>query len=500
MEFASHFGFHLPVFAFIGGPNAGAIQLKAARLQTLGPGRWICQMHDVRCWGAVITFAGMLVTGAAQEPTPESIFETRLKPIFDSPNPSSCVQCHLSAVDLKDYILPSSRETFLSLREQGLIDTERPGESKILHLISMGDSDPDALARRIHAKNRKAEYDAFSYWIVACCQDQDLLSARPSVGNQKAGPSHSDDLIRHTRKDRVLDSFVRNVWSQRMRCFPCHTPGELDADNPMHQKPIERHRDFVKQYGARMNLFKETPWETMRSLVASSRIVGSEQKRKGTGLPLINLKNPTLSLLIQKPTAKLPPKTLEGKMGEPSSQNPVSHMGGIKMHKGDQSYKAWLHWLEDYAASVSGGYESDDELPEDNWYPTQHVVRIKGVPESWPNLATVQVFVHRWDEETDRWADEPIAFTQSLVTPRKMVNGSLFVLAKPEQRDQLDPAGVTLEPCKVQMRLFLDHDNTLAESPTRLLNNRDPDATSVFDAVFGIGFKNADVIETLEIP
>ena len=439
-------------------------------------------------------------TGLTDEPTPEAVFEARLKPIFDSPDPSSCVQCHLSAVDLKDYILPSSRETFLSLRDQGLINTERPNDSKILDLISMGESDPDALSQRIHAKNRKAEYDAFSHWIKACCQDKGLLGAKPATTSTKAGPGYSDHVIRHTRKDRVLDSFVRNVWSQRMRCFPCHTPGELDPANPMHKKPIERHRDFVKEYGARMNIFKETPMETMRSLIASSRIIGNSQKVAVNQLPLINLEAARMSLLIQKPTAKLPPKDSDGKIGKPSSRMPVSHMGGIKMHEGDQSYKAWLHWLEDYAASVSGGYESDEELPEDNWYPTQHVVRIKGIPKSWPNLAKVQVFVHRLDDGSGGWEDKPIAFTQSLVTPRKIVNGSLFVLAKPGQREQLDPTSTILEPGKIQLRLYLDRDKILAASPTLLLNNREADATSVVDAAFGIGFKNADVVDGIQIP
>lgn len=432
------------------------------------------------------------------EPTPESVFETRLKPIFNSPDPSSCVQCHLSSVDLKDYILPSSRETFLSLRDQGLINTERPKESKILHLISMGDSDPDALSRRIHAKNRMAEYEAFSHWIETCCQDKELLTMKLSSNADKAGPPRSDAVIRYTRKDRILDSFVRNVWSQRMRCFPCHTPNELDADNPMHAKPIERHRDFVKQYGARMNIFKETPMETMHSLVASSRIVGSSQDLRDERLPLINLNDPEKSLLIQKPTAKLPPKTAEGKIGEPSSVIPVSHMGGIKMHNGDQTYKAWVHWLEDFAASVSGSYESNEELPADNWFPTQHVVRIKGIPDSWPNLAKVQIFVHRWDEESGIWMDAPIAFTQSLVSPRKIINGSLFVLAKPNECDSLDPAGTSLEAGKVQLRLYLDRDEKLAESPTIFLNDRDADAIVTMNAKFEEGFNNADVAEGID--
>ena len=220
---------------------------------------------------AVLNCLGTSLISYSDEPNADLVFETRLKPIFDSPEPSSCVQCHLSAVDLKDYILPSSRETFLSLRDQGLIDAERPGESKILHLISMGESDPDALSKRIHEKNRKAEFDAFAFWIEACCKDKELLAAKPASKAGKAGPTRSEGVIRHTRKDRVLDSFVRNVWSQRMRCFPCHTPAELDVNNPMHKKPIERHGNFVKQYGARMNLFKETPMETLRSLISSSR-------------------------------------------------------------------------------------------------------------------------------------------------------------------------------------------------------------------------------------
>ncbi|MCG8648668.1 MAG: hypothetical protein MI861_02485, partial [Pirellulales bacterium] len=33
------------------------------------------------------------------------LFHERIMPIFQSPQPSSCVQCHLAAVDLKNYIL-----------------------------------------------------------------------------------------------------------------------------------------------------------------------------------------------------------------------------------------------------------------------------------------------------------------------------------------------------------------------------------------------------------
>lgn len=445
----------------------------------------------MNCWYLIrIAVAGLAVcpTVLAEDTSPESVFASRIKPIFDSPDPSSCVQCHLSAVDLKDYILPSSVDTFLSLRAQGMINTDSPSESKILHLIAMGDSDPDALSRRIHAKNRKAEFEAFAAWIKACCSDEELLAREPPK-SPSAGPAVSNAVIRHSRKDRVLDSFIRNVWSQRMRCFPCHTPAELNVDNPMHKKPIERHRDFVKKYGARMNIFKATPRETMRTLITDSRKLREDQ------LPLINIAEPRESLLVLKPTAKLPPKTASGELEQPSSIVPVSHMGGIKMHKGDQSYKAWMMWLEDYAKSITNEYGSEDQLPRDNWYPTQHVIRIKGLPEDWPSFEKVQIFVHRWNPDSNEWSDTPAAFTQAVVTPRKIVNGSLFVLASSDQRALLSSEGTDLKPSRVQLKLYLDRDKRLEDSPVLLLNDRKPDAITEADAKFGVGFKNADVIE-----
>ena len=60
----------------------------------------------------------LLAPIAGQQATPDQVFEKRIAPIFKSPNPSSCVQCHLAGVDLKNYIRPSSKETFLSLRDR----------------------------------------------------------------------------------------------------------------------------------------------------------------------------------------------------------------------------------------------------------------------------------------------------------------------------------------------------------------------------------------------
>src|SRR6266851_4547978 len=82
-----------------------------------------------------------LCSSVANSAEPGQVFERRILPIFKSPNPSSCVQCHLAGVDLKNYILPSSTKTFLSLRDRGLVDLDNPEQSKILRLIKMGEQD-----------------------------------------------------------------------------------------------------------------------------------------------------------------------------------------------------------------------------------------------------------------------------------------------------------------------------------------------------------------------
>ena len=95
-----------------------------------------------RAVALVVLFALAPATRAADDPV--KVFEERILPIFKSPDPSSCVRCHLAAVDLKNYILPSAKDTFLALREQGLIDLDKPENSKILALINRGANDPKA--------------------------------------------------------------------------------------------------------------------------------------------------------------------------------------------------------------------------------------------------------------------------------------------------------------------------------------------------------------------
>ncbi|MEO2035054.1 MAG: hypothetical protein ABGZ35_23490 [Planctomycetaceae bacterium] len=148
------------------------------------------------------------------------LFEKTIRPISRSHDRSSCVQCHLAAVDLKDYILPSNEKTFASLRDQGLIDLDSPEKSKILTFIRKGGDDADKDARLAHEKTRRGEEKAFAAWINACCEDATLRKTAKLNPDNYAKPKRPEAVIKHALKSRVVDSFTRNVWSYRMRCLP----------------------------------------------------------------------------------------------------------------------------------------------------------------------------------------------------------------------------------------------------------------------------------------
>lgn len=430
-----------------------------------------------------------------QDATPLELFEQRIMPIFRSPTPSSCVQCHLSSVDLRDYIRPSHEATFLSLRDQGLIDLKVPDQSKILNLISMGDRDSDEGVRLIHEETRRAEYEAFRAWIHACCSDSRIRDLPAQPDSELARPAVPDEVIRHTRKDRLVDSFVRNIWSQRMRCFPCHTPHEIDESDPKQRVVVTRHRKFLEEFGDRfgdrLTIFHETPEATMRYLIERSLNTPDGE------LPLLNLDDPASSLLVQKPTSRLPAKNDAGEFEEPSRAMPVSHMGGLKMHEDDQSWKSFIAWIQDYARVARNEYKSLEELPDDNWYPSRHAVVVRQLPESWPDGSRVQIFVHAWNDQSQDWNEEPAAFTQAMMTPARTLAGMLFVLgpagrARSDTDHTPDPQNATLPAGRYQLRAYLDQQQILQQDPTAMLAGDDFVGAAVIDAKWGEGFPQAE--------
>lgn len=341
-----------------------------------------------------------------------ALFERRILPIFQSKNPSACSECHLSGVDLKDYIRPSEAQTFAALRERGMIDTQHPENSHLLRFIQMSRPKSPLVTQKV----REAEYTAFRDWIVAAANNPKLVNASVLSTKLPIGPAVPNAVIRHTRIDAVVASFERNIWSQEGRCMGCHRP-----DN----------EENIKKYGERVKWFvPDSPEGTIRRLIAQGDV---------------DVAAPEQSLLLLKPLNKVP------------------HGGGVKMLYGDASYKMFRGWLEDYAASVKGTYRSARDLPAP---PKQALVNMNSILvvndglNSWANRL-LRVDIYPWDSDRGAWAQQPAGTGERLVYAEN--NGHMnstnliMFLIVPAGKEQEAPQRLArLEPGRYLLKYYCD--------------------------------------------
>lgn len=365
----------------------------------------------------VVVFALAHSVRAADDPV--KVFEERILPIFKSPDPSSCVRCHLAAVDLKNYILPSAKDTFFALREQGLIDLAKPENSKILTLINRGADDPKA-AGLISAKRQKAEYDAFAAWIKACAADP-ALRAAPNPEKPPALTTKSPEVVRHARKDRVAASFESNVWSLRFRCMNCHTEGNPQSDK------------LAKEHGERVAWFKKGGPEATLDYLLASKLIDTEAPEK--------------SLLLTKPL------------------NEVKHGGGVKVVVGDQGYRALRAFVEDVAAMRKGKYQKVSDLPPKESGPVQFGseawLKIEKLPDAWGDkLLTTEIYA--WDAKAGAWEAAPVATSDRMSSAKaRLWQHTVTLLAAPgSERAQAWTKGKpTLPAGKYLVKVYVTPDD-----------------------------------------
>jgi hypothetical protein len=385
-----------------------------------------------------------------KESTPSKVFEKRILPIFRSPNPSSCTQCHLAGVDLKNYILPSHEKTFLSLRDLGLIDLDSPEKSKILKLITMREEDRKGAAL-IHEKRRQAEYDAFKAWIVACAGDARLRAAPKLPTAERAAPPRPVEVIRHARKDRLLESFEKTIWAMRFRCIGCHMPGQPD------------HAKHLEEYGERVSWLKREGAEATMMYILQSR--------------LIDRKYPEESKLLLKPAML------------------IKHGGGKKMLVGDIGYKAYRQWLEDAASILGDRYRKAGDLPARDDGPsafgTDIWLKLADTPAAWGDrLLRVQLYA--WDKDAGAWEREPIAVSDRGVWGKgRLWQHNLVLLAtKGSPREKAwKKDGPSLPAGKYRLEVHVDAEDRLARDWLATLGKDDfagaTEVTSRWSAGYG---------------
>jgi hypothetical protein len=395
----------------------------------------------------------------AADATASQIFERRIVPIFKSPNPSSCTQCHLAAVDLKNYILSSHEKTFLSLRDQGLIDLDHPDKSKILHLIQMGEKDNKGAAL-IHAKVRQAEYEAFAAWIKASCADPRLRDAPKLAESEHAGPPRPLEVVRHARKDQLLQSFENNIWAMRFRCMSCHIEG------------TEPNNKYKEKFGQRVAWIKSDAAATMNYLLASK---------------LLDVKEPEKSLLLQKPLGL------------------VKHEGGKKFLPGDLGYKSFRAWIEDYARTVGDQYRTAAELPPrtDSMerFGTDIWLKLNNTPPAWADRL-LQVTVFAWDADKKAWEDVPIATSDRGVWGGgKLWQHNLTLLAKKDsaRARRWKQGRLSLPPGRYLVKVHIDTEGRLSKDWKATLGESDYAGQGVLDARWQPGYGAMSVLDAAQV-
>jgi hypothetical protein len=419
-------------------------------------------MENAMNRGLAIAVAFFLasVLRADDKPTPQQVFVKRILPIFNSPNPSSCVQCHLSGVDLKNYILPSHEKTFVSLRDQGLIDLDKPTDSRILKLINMREEDRKG-AELIHEKVRKAEYDAFVEWIKACCTDAKLREAPKLAADDLAKPSRPSEVIRHSRKDRLLESFEQNIWAMRFRCMGCHAEGTPQCDKN------------VKEHSARVAWMKKEGAEaTMKYLIKDAK--------------LLDMKEPEKSLLLQKPLAA------------------VKHGGGVKFLEGDLGYQAFRAWLEDYAAIVNDKYAKIADVPKKTddleRFGTDIWLKLENTPPEWGDKL-LRVTLYAWDADKKRWENESIAFSDRGVWGKGKLWQHNLVLCAPKEGKRAErwKKEASLSAGKYLVKIHVDFKGRLAKDWKAMLGEDEYAGQAEFESNWPEGYGKMTVVDANKV-
>ena len=352
-----------------------------------------------------------------------TIFSSRILPILKSDSASSCTECHFAGVELRDFILDDQAKTFASLKSTGMIDVDRPDESKILQFIGRKPEKSDPLLEKV----RQTELVAFRAWIRAAVREPELLKATSDV---EVGTSLPPEVVRHARRDRVLSSFIDNIWSEMGRCINCHNPER-------NRQKIGRNGFTKEDVDAISWIIPRDPAGTLRELVDSGNI---------------DLDDPAASPVLTKPAG------LE------------EHGGGPKFFPGSPTYRNFVAFLTDYADITNGEYATASDLPdaqEEIALLSEQQLRITDIPAGFSDLP-LQVDIYRRIPRTGKWSEHRWATGFSRVNAKRHVwQNPILVTAPADSRLATEfRERKLLPPGEYRIRILIDRDRKTVKAPT----------------------------------
>ena len=387
---------------------------------------WICAvlLHPP-CWHAADPVHAADDTSASS-----NLFSQRLLPLLKSDKPSSCSECHPTGVAVSDYLRESEADTFAALKQAGLIDTQQPDKSRILQFISRSPEKKNPLLEKVRA----VELQAFRDWIRSAVKNPLLLQAKT---NQKIGTELAPEIIRHARSDRVLASFVDNIWSEMGRCVNCHHP--------------ERNRSKVGQHGLTLDDVNAISWIVPHDPAATlQQLVNSGN---------IDLTQPDQSPVLTKPAGL------------------SDHKGGPKFLPGSASYQNFLTFLRDYAAVKNGSYQAVSDLPQPQTeirLLSEQQMRITDIPRQYAGM-TLQINLHHVDSDSGQVSPERWATGISRVNPDNGIWQNPILVTAPvtAERAARFRRKPELPTGQYQVRILIDQHNKLKTNPETALDDTD---------------------------
>lgn len=361
-------------------------------------------------------------TDAAASADAATVFARRILPILKADNSSSCTECHFAGVELRDFILDDQAKTFASLKATGMIDVKKPDESKILKFIGRKPDQPDPLVEKV----RRQEFAAFRSWIRAAVSEPELLAATSDI---EVGTTLPPEVIRHARKDRVLSSFIDNIWSEMGRCVNCHSPDR-------NRSKIGRNGLTKEDVDAISWIVPRDPAATLRKLVDSGNI---------------DTDTPEDSQVLTKPAGI------------------VEHGGGPKFHPGSTTYRNFARFLTDFAAVTSGAYQTAKDIPQASVEVSrlsEQQLRLTDIPAKYKGLP-MQVNLYRRNRESKKWSTDRWATGFSTVNQEKLIWQNPILVTAPRNSPRgehlkekpLLPAGAYL------IRIYADADRKTSKDP-----------------------------------
>jgi len=169
------------------------------------------------------------------------VYQQRIEPLLRSDRAATCNECHLSGVDLSNFLQDTPCQTMACMVRSGVVDLESPEDSLVLGWIRKASPNSALITEAVIEE----EYQGFLAWIEyqASCGGQVCDEVESPCG---VPPLHTDCEIPvanvfipmpseapdDCRELSLEQFFADKVYSLRGRCYPCHFDSNHDPENP----------------------------------------------------------------------------------------------------------------------------------------------------------------------------------------------------------------------------------------------------------------------------